>query len=228
MDMKEVYKRDSNELEFRGMRGLAAAIIRQAFEDADSNYAPLIEVYRYSVKPKLYSIRKFAKIENNKLFETIYKYVDEKKDGKIKRVKRAFKIELGSKSSKYLYLRDKEGKETRILIQDIPNGKQKLLLRGKTPVGYLDKSNCFYCEFDFDENGEIIYNVEKRLKKKSSTSTLLSRAEVYEARNFILAQTKYWKTALEFWCDVADLDWNYIVAVAKRQKWYPEYSKGLN
>ena len=64
---KDTYN-GATEAEYKGMRGLAAAIIRQAFEDAGSKYAPLIEVYKYSVRPELGTSFKFGSLEGNKLY----------------------------------------------------------------------------------------------------------------------------------------------------------------
>ena len=221
---KDTYN-GATEAEYKGMRGLAAAIIRQAFEDAGSKYAPLIEVYKYSVRPELGTSFKFGSLEGNKLYTVKTEELEEIENGKVKKVKKSYRVQIGSKSDRFIYRKDNG---ERLSIQDIPNGNQKLLYKGKTPVGYIDKSKCFYCKFNFNENGEMVYNVEKKIKKKNSASQMLSKAEVYEARNFILAETRYWKTSLEFWCDVADLDWSYIVRLAKKQDWYPEYSKGIN
>ena len=213
MRTEQIWEQPQPQYKLKEMKGLAAAVIRQAFEDSKCHVKQPVEVVKLWMKPKENSLVRLGKIEKGKLLGL--KYTDDN----VKVLKRENFNDGYIKENK-LYVKSLNLTYT---IEKVKDCTQKLLLLKKKPVGYISKNVCNLCEFEYDKNGNIIYTKEIKLKTRSSGTATLSRAEVFEARDFVLARNRYWRTALEFWCDVAELDWTFIVRMAKRQDWYSAY-----
>lgn len=213
MRTEQIWEQPQPQYKLKEMKGLAAAVIRQAFEDSKCHVKQPVEVVKLWMKPKENSLVRLGKIEKGKLLGLKYT------DNNVKVLKRENFSDGYIKENK-LYVKSLNLTYT---IEKVKDCTQKLLLLKKKPVGYISKNVCNLCEFEYDKNGNIIYTKEIKLKTRSSGTATLSRAEVFEARDFVLARNRYWRTALEFWCDVAELDWTFIVRMAKRQDWYSAY-----
>ena len=220
MNIKKTWEAGVTVNELRGMKGLAAAIIRQAFDDAGARTAPMIEVIKNFVKP--YSIRlKLGELSGNELVR--YKKPENSGKEKIRKEKMVKEL-LGKKVRNTLEIYSLN--ET-WHIKEVENSQHKILYNQDwKQVGYIEGKVVYKAQLEMENNKVKIFT-QKTLKRKSQSSQLLSKAECDEARGFILAESNYWKTALEFWCDVAELDWTYIVKIAKQQKWYPDHLKGI-
>lgn len=213
MRTEQIWEQPQPQYKLKEMKGLAAAVIRQAFEDSKCHVKQPVEVVKLWMKPKENSLVRLGKIEKGKLLGLKYT------DNDVKVLKRE-NFNNGYIKENKLYVKSLDLTYT---IEKVKDCTQKLLLLKKKPVGYISKNVCNLCEFEYDKNGNIIYTKEIKLKTRSSGTATLSRAEVFEARDFVLARNRYWRTALEFWCDVAELDWTFIVRMAKRQDWYSAY-----
>ena len=220
MNTKKTWVSGVTVSELRGMRGVAAAIIRQAFDDAGARTAPMVEIIKNFVKPCSTRI-KLGELSENELIS--YKKPENSGKEKISKEKMIKEI-LGKKVKNTLEIYSLN--ET-WHIKEVENSKHKILYNQDwKQVGYIEGKVVYRAQLEMENNKVKIFT-QKTLKRKSQSSQLLSKAECDEARGFILAESNYWKTALEFWCDVAELDWAYIVKLAKQQKWYPDHLKGI-
>ena len=222
MRTEQIWEQPQPQYKLKEMKGLAAAVIRQAFEDSKCRVKQPVEVAKLWMKPKEGSLVRLGKLDRGKLLGL--KYLDKiNNDGN--RTIRKENFEDGYTKGNKLYVKSLDSIYT---IERVKDCTQKLLLLKKKPVGFISKNVCNLCEFEYDKNGEIVYTREVKLKIRSGGTATLSRAEIFEARDFVLARNRYWRTALEFWCDVAELDWTFIVRMAKRQDWYPDYVNERN
>lgn len=217
MKTEQIWEKHEPVYKLKEMKGLAAAVIHQAFDDSKCRVKQPITVVKLWMKPKEGTLIRLGKIEKGKLLGL--KHV-RKPNSNGTEVLRKENFEDGYLKSDKLYVKSKNETYT---IEKVENSTQKLLTLKKKPVGYISKNVCNLCEFDYDKKGNIVYEKEVKQRIRSSGTVTLSRAEIFEARDFILARNKYWRTALEFWCDVAELDWTFIVRMAKQQDWYPDY-----
>ena len=204
--------------DLRGLRGLAAAIIRQAFDDASAKTAPMIEITKNTIYP-ISGRLKLGEISGEDLI--VYRKPDNMKNKSISKAKMRRDIVGKYNKNKINSFTMKE----EYIVEDIENSIQKVLYLNNNPVGYIEGRNVYLASLE-TKNGKVKVYTQKLMKRKSQSSQLLSKAEQDEARGFILADSRYWQTALEFWCDVADLEWTYVVKLAKQQKWYPDHMKG--
>lgn len=49
------------------------------------------------------------------------------------------------------------------------------------------------------------------------------KAEISSARLFLLGETRPWRESLQTYCDLAELDPEWIIRLAKKQPWYQEH-----
>lgn len=59
-------------------------------------------------------------------------------------------------------------------------------------------------------------------KKKESKSQQITAATISEAQAFLLGSSKGWRESLDIFSDLAELDSEYVIRLAKQTKWYRE------
>lgn len=69
---------------------------------------------------------------------------------------------------------------------------------------------------------------KKQPKKRTSVSQQITAVTIAEAQSFLLGSSKGWRESLDIFADLADLDSEYIIRLAKQTKWYKEREVRLN
>lgn len=49
------------------------------------------------------------------------------------------------------------------------------------------------------------------------------KAETSASRLFLLGGSKAWRESLQIWCDIAELEPEYVIRLAKKCDWYEDY-----